>query len=150
MDRKLNEFLALTQRSRTVSEYAHIFNNLCQYAGYHVASDPKKQDRFRRGLSTKLKDRLALARPANYNDLVNMAIVQEDAMAAHRAEKKRKAPMPPSGAPSQRYRVAPSFQRPAPTSFRQQQARPPPQGCWVIRPVSQQNQSIKALPPPPR
>ena len=57
MDRKLNEFLALTQGSHTVSEYAQMFNNLAQYAGYHVDSDPKKQDRFRRGLNTKLKDR---------------------------------------------------------------------------------------------
>ena len=106
---KLNEFLALTQGSRIVSEYAHLFNNLSQYASYHMDSDPKKQDRFRRGLSTKLKDHLALVRPSSYNDLVNMAIVQEDAMAAHRAEKKRKAPMPPPDAPSQKYTVAPNF-----------------------------------------
>jgi hypothetical protein len=37
MDRKLNEFLALTQRNRIVLQYAQAFNDLCQYAGYHVA-----------------------------------------------------------------------------------------------------------------
>jgi hypothetical protein len=58
MDRKLNEFLALTQGNRTVLQYAQAFNDLCQYAGYHVDTDEKKRDRFRRGLSTKLRDRL--------------------------------------------------------------------------------------------
>ena len=56
MDRKLNEFLALTQGNRTVLQYAQAFNDLCQYAGYHADMDEKKRDRFRRGLSTKLRD----------------------------------------------------------------------------------------------
>jgi len=56
MDRKLNEFLALTQGTRTVMQYAQAFNQLCQYGGYHVDTDAKKRDRFRRGLNTKLKE----------------------------------------------------------------------------------------------
>jgi hypothetical protein len=48
MDRKLNEFLALTQGNRTVLQYAQAFNDLCQYAGYHADTDEKKRDRFRR------------------------------------------------------------------------------------------------------
>jgi hypothetical protein len=32
MDRKLNEFLALTQGNRTMLNYAQVFNDLCQYA----------------------------------------------------------------------------------------------------------------------
>jgi hypothetical protein len=51
---KLNEFLALTQGTSTVLQYAQNFNHLCQYAGYHADNDAKKQDRFRRGLNTKL------------------------------------------------------------------------------------------------
>jgi hypothetical protein len=31
---KLNEFLALTQGTRTVMQYAQAFNHLCQYTGY--------------------------------------------------------------------------------------------------------------------
>jgi hypothetical protein len=54
MDRKLNEFLALTKGSRTVLQYVQAFNDLCQYAGYHADTDEKKRDRFRRGLNTKL------------------------------------------------------------------------------------------------
>jgi hypothetical protein len=47
MERKLNEFLVLTQGTRTVLQYAQAFNHLCQYAGYHADNDAKKQDRFR-------------------------------------------------------------------------------------------------------
>jgi hypothetical protein len=49
MDRKLNEFLALTQGNRTVLQYAQAFNDLCQYVRYHADTDEKKRDRFRRG-----------------------------------------------------------------------------------------------------
>ena len=54
LDRKLNEFLALTQGTRTVLQYAQAFNDLCQYVGYHANSDEKKRDRFHRGLNTNL------------------------------------------------------------------------------------------------
>jgi hypothetical protein len=42
LERKLNEFLALTQGSNTVLQYAQTFNHLCQYAGYHADNDAKK------------------------------------------------------------------------------------------------------------
>jgi hypothetical protein len=74
MDRKLNEFLALTQGNRTVLQYAQTFNDLCQYVGYHADTDEKKRDRFRRGLITKLRDRLNTIRANSYNELVNIAI----------------------------------------------------------------------------
>jgi predicted PolB exonuclease-like 3'-5' exonuclease len=74
MERKLNEFLALTQGTHTVLQYAQTFNHLCQYAGYHVDSDAKKQDRFHRGLSTKLKECLNLVKANTFNELVNMAL----------------------------------------------------------------------------
>jgi hypothetical protein len=37
----------LTQGTRTVLQYAQVFNHLCQYAGYHADNDARKQDRFR-------------------------------------------------------------------------------------------------------
>jgi hypothetical protein len=52
----LIEFLALTQGTRTVMQYAQAFNHLCQYAGYHADTDAKKRDCFHRGLNTKLKE----------------------------------------------------------------------------------------------
>jgi hypothetical protein len=93
LDRKLNEFLALNQGTRTVLQYAQAFNDLCQYAGYHADSDEKKRDRFRRGLNSKLRERLNTVRADSFNELVNLAISQEDCIVAHWAEKKRKAPM---------------------------------------------------------
>jgi hypothetical protein len=69
LDRKLNEFLALNQGTRTVLQYAQAFNDLCQYAGYHAYSDEKKRDRFRRGLNTKLRERLNTVRADSFNEL---------------------------------------------------------------------------------
>jgi hypothetical protein len=47
IERKLNEFLSLTQGTRTVTQYAQVFNHLCQYAGSHADTDAHKRDRFR-------------------------------------------------------------------------------------------------------
>jgi hypothetical protein len=129
MDHKLNEFLALTQGNRTVLQYAQAFNDLCQYARYHEDTDEKKRDRFRRGLSTKLHDRLNPVRANSYNELVNIAISQEDCITARLAEKKRKTPMTGSSAQPQRFRIVSDTQNRGP----QQQ-----QGRWVIRPQQQQ------------
>ena len=79
MERKFNEFLDLTQGTDTVLQYAQKFNNLCQYAGYQADTDMKKRDCFRRGLNTKLKECLNLVKTDTYNELVNLAITQEDA-----------------------------------------------------------------------
>jgi hypothetical protein len=106
LDRKLNEFLALNQGTRTVLlQYAQAFNHLCQYIGYHADSDEKKRDRFRRGLNTKLRERLNIVRADSFNELVNLAISQEDCIVAHQAENKRKAPMAAPSAQAQRFRI---------------------------------------------
>jgi hypothetical protein len=132
MDRKLNEFLALTQGNRTMLQYAQAFNDLCQYDGYHADTDEKKRDRFRRGLSTKLRDRLNTIRANSYNEFVNMAISQEDCITARQAEKKRKNPVAGPSAQPQRFRIVSDTQNRGP----QQQ-----QGRWVIRPQQQQQQA---------
>jgi hypothetical protein len=74
LDCKLNEFLALNQGTCTVLQYAQAFNDLCQYAGYHADSDEKKRDRFRKGLNTKLRERLNTVQADSFNELVNLAI----------------------------------------------------------------------------
>jgi hypothetical protein len=131
MERKLNEFLALTQGTRTVLQYTQDFNHLCQYVGYHADSDAKKQDRFCRGLNTKLKERLNLVKANTFSELVNMALTQEDCITAHRAEKKRKTPTGPSSIQSPRYCVVPNVQ------FRALQRNAPP-GRLVFHPPQQQ------------
>jgi hypothetical protein len=114
MDRKLNEFLALTQGSRTVLQYAHAFNDLCQYAGYHADTDEKKREMFRRGLNTKLRDRLNIVRAHSYNELVNLAISQEDCITARLAEKKRKTPMAGPSTQPQCFRIVSDTQSTGP------------------------------------
>jgi hypothetical protein len=42
IERKLNEFMNLTQGTRTVMQYAQVFDHLCQYAGYHADNDARK------------------------------------------------------------------------------------------------------------
>jgi predicted PolB exonuclease-like 3'-5' exonuclease len=120
LERKLNEFLALTQGTRTVLQYAQTFNHLCQYASYHADNDAKKQDRFRRGLNTKLKEYLNLVKANTFSELVNMALTQEDCITAHHAEKKRKAPTGPSSAQSPKYRFVSNAR------FRASQRNAPP------------------------
>jgi hypothetical protein len=140
LERKLNEFLVLTQGSNTVLQYAQTFNHLCQYAGYHAHNDAKKQDRFCRGLNTKLKERLNLIRANNFSELVNMTLTQEDCIMAHRAEKKRKAPAGPSSAQSPRFRVVPNTQIRAPQ-------RNALVGRLVFRPPQQQGRYRPPIPP---
>jgi hypothetical protein len=108
MEWKLNEFLALTQGTCTVLQYAQAFNHLCQYASYHADNDAKKQDRFHLGLNTKLKECLNLVKDNTFSELVNIALTQEDCITAHRAEKKWKAPTGPTSAQSPRYRFVPN------------------------------------------
>jgi hypothetical protein len=74
LDRKLNEFLALTQGTRTMLQYAKAFNDMCQYARYHADSDEKKRDRLHRGLNTKLREHLKTVWADSLNELVNLAI----------------------------------------------------------------------------
>jgi hypothetical protein len=105
MERKLNEFLALTQGTRTVLQYAQAFNHLCQYAGYHADNDAKKQDRFHRGLNTKLKEHLNLIKANTFSELVNMALTQEDCITVHRAEKKQRISTGPAGVQPSQYQI---------------------------------------------
>jgi hypothetical protein len=89
----------------------------------------RRRDRFRRGLNTKLRERLNTVRGDSFNELVNLAISQEDCIVAHLAEKKRKAPMFGSSALPQRFRIVSNNQN---RGFQQQAGR------WVIRPPQQQ------------
>jgi predicted PolB exonuclease-like 3'-5' exonuclease len=105
IERKLTEFLALTQGTRTVLQYAQAFNHLCQYAGYHADNDAKKQDHFRRGLNTKLKEHLNLVKANTFSELVNMALTQEDCITAHRAEKKQRISSGPTSIQPLQYQL---------------------------------------------
>jgi predicted GIY-YIG superfamily endonuclease len=78
-----------------VYHYAQKFNSLCQYGGHHVDTDAKKMERFRDGLDGKLYERLNLLEPANFHELMNNAISQEDAMKKAHKNKKRSSGFAP-------------------------------------------------------
>ena len=94
-------------------------------------SDAKRQDCFRRGLNTKLQNKLALTTCANFTELVNKAITQEDATLAHKVDKKRKAHVGSSSSAPQRYKIVQTGNQQAPR-------RPMQLGRWVARPPQQQ------------
>jgi hypothetical protein len=100
---------------------------------------PRKE--IGRGLNTKLKERLNLVRADNFNELVNMAITQEDCILAHRAEKRQKVSTGPSNAQPSRYRL---IQNPV--------SRTPPRNVptsrWVARPPQQPRFNRPPVPQP--
>ncbi|XP_072147447.1 uncharacterized protein [Setaria viridis] len=149
MERKLNEFLALTQGSRDVLHYAQSFNDLCRYASYHADTDEKKRDRFRRGLSLELKERLNPIKVDTYNELVNQAISQEDCMKALKADLKRKAPMISPSPPARKFRMVPPSAPRRPAQPGRWVARPPPLAAPRF-PGFQPQAPQRNLPPPPR
>jgi hypothetical protein len=104
MDRKMRELLALRQGSDIVYHYAQKFSSLCQYGGHHVDSDAKKMERFRDGLDGKLYKRLNLLEPANFHELVNKAISQEDAMKKAHGDKKRMSGFAPGSGTGKKFR----------------------------------------------
>jgi hypothetical protein len=130
MDGKMRELLALRQGFETVYRYAQKFNSLCQYGGHHVDTDAKKMERFHDGLDGKLYERLNLLEPANFHELVNKSISQEDAMKkAHRDKKrpsgfalggnkkfhfvKKNVPNPSQQSPTGRWMMKPSQSKPS-------------------------------------
>ncbi|CAN6272463.1 unnamed protein product [Urochloa humidicola] len=91
-------------------EYAHAFNYLSQYAKEDVSTDAKKQYRFLKGLSLKLKNHLSTTDFNDYNHMVSKAIKFEASMNELEADNNRKRVAPSSlsyGGGSQRARTGP-------------------------------------------
>jgi hypothetical protein len=69
-----------------------------------VDTDAKKMERFRDGLNGKLYERLNLLEPANFDELVNKAITQEDAMKKAHGDKKRMFGFTPGSGTGKKFR----------------------------------------------
>ena len=74
MRMKAAEFMKLTQGTKTLTKYMHVFNNLSRYAPEFVDTEAKKIESFKRGLSTKLMKSMANSKCATYNDFVSDAL----------------------------------------------------------------------------
>ena len=77
LNRKLMEFLDLRQGSMSIMDYINKFNHLSQYAGTHVDTDEKKRDRFYRGLSCSLQEKLYTGNYQTFGAMINDAIAME-------------------------------------------------------------------------
>jgi hypothetical protein len=126
MDRKMRELLALRQVSDSVYRYAQKFNSLCQYGGHHVDTNAKKMEKFRDGLDGKLYEHLNLLEPANFHELVNKAISQEDAMKKAHGDNKRMSGFTPGSGTSKKFRFV---KKEAPGPSQQSST-----GRWTMKP----------------
>jgi hypothetical protein len=151
MDRKMKELFALNQGSDTVYEYAKKFNALFQYGGHHVDNDAKKIERFRDGLHGDLYERLNLSEPNNYQNLVNMAIFQEDAMSKAQRDRKRQAGFTTIGGSGKKFRfIKKGTQGPPQSSstrhWRVTSSQKKPSGNFQFRKAQQQPYKPNAPP----
>jgi hypothetical protein len=78
MKLKKKEFEDLKQGSMSVNEYVTRFTQLSCYAPYDVDTDVKKQDWFLNGLNDGLAYALKARDFANFEDMVNKALVLEN------------------------------------------------------------------------
>jgi hypothetical protein len=60
-----------------VYEYTQEFNNLAQYGRYHIDTNAKKAEIYRKGLTIQLWDLLTQNLNMSCNDLASTAIYQE-------------------------------------------------------------------------
>ena len=58
-------------------DYVNKFNHLSQYAGIHVDTNEKKKDRFFRGLSYILQEKLYTTNYQTFGAMMNAAIAME-------------------------------------------------------------------------
>src|ERR1041385_3559026 len=77
MSLKKKEFRSLRQGGRSVAEYVEVFNKLARYAPDDVRGDAARQEKFLEGLNDELGVQLIVATFANYQGLIDKAIVLE-------------------------------------------------------------------------
>src|SRR3954469_5164152 len=74
------EFLKLLQGETTVVEYHRKFLELSRYAEKDVATDARKQEKFREGLQPDIELALAIINCADFATLVSNAFQAETAL----------------------------------------------------------------------
>ena len=74
---KKHEFRNLRQGGRTVGQYVDDFSKLERYAPDDVSTDAAKQEKFMEGLNDEMSMQLMVATFANYQDLVDRALMIE-------------------------------------------------------------------------
>jgi hypothetical protein len=150
MRKKCQEFLDLKQGGRSIHDYSKQFNHQAQYAPDQVDTDKKKNDRFMIGLSTKLRERMALNTGGTFPEFVSNVMIMDDAIRAYKETKKRKAMGAPSGSAPPKYWTVYYHSSTYPPQQPQLHQHQCPQQQWAPRPPPCQHQwaAPKALAPP--
>jgi hypothetical protein len=89
MDRMKTQFRNLTQGNKTVEAYQREFLDLSRYAEEDIATDARRQEKFRNGLHPVLELALAAQDFNDFSTLVNKAILVETAQMKHKDSQKR-------------------------------------------------------------
>jgi hypothetical protein len=109
MKLKRKEFTDLKQGGMTVNEYLNSFIQLSRYAPDDINTDEKKQDMFLSGLNDGIQFQLQNTDYADFQHMVDKAIVIENKIREMEKDGKRKVSF--SGQ-SSRSNVRPSFMQP--------------------------------------
>jgi hypothetical protein len=153
MNLKKKEFKDLKQGSLSVNEYATRFTQLSRYAPDNVDTDEKKQDLFLNRLNDGLAYALEARNFANFQDMVDKALVLENRRGI--MERKRKMQHTGCQGSNTRFHVGSSSQGP---NFHpgQQSGQPRMQAVGQgfqtpQRQIQRPNfQSPRSAPPPPQ
>ena len=89
MDRKKREFRNLTQGNKTVEAYQREFLDLSRYAEEDIATDARRQEKFRDGLQADIKLALLVHDFADFATLVNKAINVETGLQEYQSSHRR-------------------------------------------------------------
>jgi hypothetical protein len=106
LDRKRTEFRNLTQGSKNVEVYQREFLELSRYAKEDIATDARRQEKFREGLHPDIQLALLVQDFADFATLVNKAIQVETGLKKHKdAQKRIHEAGSSSGSSSQKRRI---------------------------------------------
>jgi hypothetical protein len=92
MKLKKKEFTDQKQGSMTVNEYLNTFIQLSRYNPNDINTDEKKQDMFLNGLNDDIQFQLLNTDYADFQHMVDMAIVIENKIKEIEKDGKRKVP----------------------------------------------------------
>ncbi len=133
MDRKKREFRNLVQGNKTVDAYQREFLELSRYVEEDIATDARRQEKFREGLHPDIKLTLLVQDYADFATLVNKAIQVETGLQEYKDSSKRNRDMgSSSGSSAQKRKIwIPNnmYHAPAPTprpSYAAPRLPPPP------------------------
>jgi hypothetical protein len=109
MKLKKKEFTNLRQGSMTVNEYLNSFIQLSKYTIEDINTDEKKQNMFLEGLNDDIQFQLLNADYADFQHMIDKAIVIESKLNEMEEDGKRKMPFPGL---SSRSNIRPCFSQP--------------------------------------